>query len=129
MLKNKFEQHNLYQRGGDTQMSMWFCRGVAKCPCLSTRGEGGVKNGPKSVYVVYGSPLKNKNYDILFFSLFFKRFFLKLVLLQGLIFHVKALIANGSLAFLFRMAKWYKSLVYQSVFVGESIGWLASIIS
>ena len=37
-------------------MSMWFCRGVAKCPCLSTRGEGGVKNGPKSVYVVYGSP-------------------------------------------------------------------------
>ena len=24
------------------------------------KGEGGVKNGPKSVYVVYGSPLINK---------------------------------------------------------------------
>ena len=57
MLKNKFEQHNLYRRGGIHKCLCGFVGGVAKCPCLSTRGEGGVKNGPKSVYVVYGSPL------------------------------------------------------------------------
>ena len=44
--------------GGIHKCLCGFVGGVAKCPCLSTRGEGGVKNGPKSVYVVYGSPLK-----------------------------------------------------------------------
>ena len=43
--------------GGVFEESPWFLGGSAKKPCLSTRGEGGVKNVQKSVHMVYGCPL------------------------------------------------------------------------
>ena len=49
---------NCVQGGGIPKCLHSFEGGLAECLRLSTRGEGGVKKGPKSVYVVYGRPLR-----------------------------------------------------------------------
>ena len=40
MLKPKIEQHNLYRRGEDTQMSMWFFRGGCQMSMFVYKGGG-----------------------------------------------------------------------------------------